>query len=218
MVCRACRNEAVIFQPCSGRHLCQEHFILDFEARVKRTIRQHQGMRPGDRIAVVPTGDALSKALLHFLIKLAGRRRDLVVEGLPVSGTGADWIAKAGAAGYTKIALATPLEDTAATVLSEFLRGAADPCCARHPCSCSLPIITPFCHIPAREIVLYGETQGIAGSAVPERECADPFHAEVRSLLIRYADRHPGAIFAVVNLGENLAACRVRDEGEGYGA
>jgi hypothetical protein len=175
-------------------------------------------MRPGDRIAVGLTGDGLGEALLHFLTKVADGRRNLVVEGMPVPGTGAEWIGKMRAAGYTKIALATPLEDTAASVLLEFLRGAADPFSARYPCSSALPIITPFCHIPAREIALYGRTQGVVGSSAPEREMADPFLAEVRSLLTTYAERHPGAMYAVVNLGEALATCGACAGGEGHGA
>jgi tRNA(Ile)-lysidine synthase TilS/MesJ len=218
MLCSVCRNEAVIFQPCSGRHLCREHFIHDFEARVKRIIRQHQGMRPGDRIAVCLTGDGFGEALLSILEKLTGRRRNLVVEGIPVSDTGADCIKRAGAEGYTKIALATPLEDTAASVLSGILRGAADPYHARYAGCSTLPVISPFCHIPAREIALYGRTQGVVGSSVPEREMADPFLAEVKLLLTTYAERHPGAMYAVVNLGEALATCGACAGGEGHGA
>jgi tRNA(Ile)-lysidine synthase TilS/MesJ len=77
MQCDACRREAIVFQPYSGKHLCPEHFTRDFEAKAKRTIRAHGWTRPGDHIAVVFSGDAAGAALLSFLLGLTASRRDI---------------------------------------------------------------------------------------------------------------------------------------------
>jgi tRNA(Ile)-lysidine synthase TilS/MesJ len=77
MQCSACRREAIVFQPYSGKHLCPVHFTRDLEAKAKRTIRAHGWLRPGDTIAVVLEGDAASAGLLSFLFGLTRNRRDI---------------------------------------------------------------------------------------------------------------------------------------------
>jgi tRNA(Ile)-lysidine synthase TilS/MesJ len=77
MQCSACRHEAIVFQPYSGKHLCPVHFTRDLEAKAKRTIRAHGWLRPGDHIAVVLFGDAASAGLLFFLHSLTKDRRDI---------------------------------------------------------------------------------------------------------------------------------------------
>jgi tRNA(Ile)-lysidine synthase TilS/MesJ len=88
MQCDACRREAEIFQPYSGKHLCQMHFFKDFEAKAKRVIRSHGWLRPGDHIAVVLPGDAPGAALLVFLANLTGNRRDIRLSAITID-TGA---------------------------------------------------------------------------------------------------------------------------------
>ena len=77
MQCSACRREAIVFQPYSGKHLCPVHFTRDLEAKAKRTIRTRGWLRPGDHIAVVLSGDAASAGLLFFLHSLTKDRRDI---------------------------------------------------------------------------------------------------------------------------------------------
>jgi len=77
MQCDKCRNEAVLFQPYSGRHLCRRHLALNIEARAKHSIRSHHWMKTGDHIAIVLPGDKKSAALLLFLKKLTAGRRDI---------------------------------------------------------------------------------------------------------------------------------------------
>ena len=84
MQCDACRREAVVFQPYSGKHLCPVHFTRDFEAKAKRTIRTHGWLRPGDHIAVASSGDAPSAALLSFLFHLTANRRDVRLSAITV--------------------------------------------------------------------------------------------------------------------------------------
>ena len=40
MICSLCRERAILSQPYFGRHLCQNHFIEDFERRVAETMRR----------------------------------------------------------------------------------------------------------------------------------------------------------------------------------
>jgi tRNA(Ile)-lysidine synthase TilS/MesJ len=79
MRCDKCRKEAVIHQRYSGLHLCRDHFIADFETKAKRAIRTHGWLSRGDRIAVDLSGGGAGYALLHFLLQLVGRRRDIVL-------------------------------------------------------------------------------------------------------------------------------------------
>jgi uncharacterized protein (TIGR00269 family) len=77
MYCDHCRRETILYQPYAGAHLCPEHFIRDLERKAKRTIRQHQWICPSDRVAIALSGGKDSTALLHFLARVFGGRRDL---------------------------------------------------------------------------------------------------------------------------------------------
>jgi len=96
MQCAACRRDAVVFQPYSGKYLCPVHFTKDFEAKAKRAIRKNRWLLPGDHTAVVLTGDAAEAALLVFLHKLTRDRRDVRLSAIGIDeGT-------AGGAGYAR--------------------------------------------------------------------------------------------------------------------
>ncbi|MFZ1127907.1 tRNA(Ile)-lysidine synthase [Methanoregula sp.] len=99
MQCDACRREAVVYQPYSGKHLCPVHFLKDFEAKAKHAIRSHGWLRPGDHIAVALSGDAASAALLFFLAKLTAARRDIRLSAITIDTgmSGSPAIAQAGA-------------------------------------------------------------------------------------------------------------------------
>jgi tRNA(Ile)-lysidine synthase TilS/MesJ len=91
MQCAACRREAVVFQPYSGKHLCPVHFVKDFEAKAKRAVRKNRWLLPGDHTAVVLTGDATDAALLAFLHKLTKDRRDVELSAIVIDeGTAGD--------------------------------------------------------------------------------------------------------------------------------
>jgi tRNA(Ile)-lysidine synthase TilS/MesJ len=91
MQCAACRREAVVFQPYSGKYLCPVHFTKDFEAKAKRAVRRNRWLLPGDRTAVVLTGDAAEAALLAFLHKLTKDRRDVELSAIAIDeGTAGD--------------------------------------------------------------------------------------------------------------------------------
>lgn len=77
MLCSKCRRQAVIYQRYSGLSLCRAHFEADFEAKAKRAIRVHRWLSSGDRIGVVVDGGKNSGALLYFLKRLVGKRRDV---------------------------------------------------------------------------------------------------------------------------------------------
>lgn len=84
MRCDKCRRGAVIFQRYSGLHLCEQHFVADFETKAKRAIRTHRWMRSGDHIAVALSGGKDSSALLYFLKKLTGKRPDITVSAITI--------------------------------------------------------------------------------------------------------------------------------------
>jgi uncharacterized protein (TIGR00269 family) len=79
MKCQKCSREAVIFQRYSGLHLCEHHFVINFEARAKKAIRKHQWIEPHDRIAVAMSGGKDSSALIYFLASNFGKRRDVEI-------------------------------------------------------------------------------------------------------------------------------------------
>jgi len=84
MRCSKCRRPAVLFQRYSGLHLCRDHFIANFEAKAKRTIRENRWISPGDKIAVAFSGGKDSGALLLFLHSLLSRRRDVSLVAITV--------------------------------------------------------------------------------------------------------------------------------------
>lgn len=86
MQCDACRNEAVISQQYSGRHMCRRHFVADLEAKAKRSIRAYRWLDSGDHIGVMVSGDKHSGALLYFMKKLTQDRRDIRLSVIPADG------------------------------------------------------------------------------------------------------------------------------------
>jgi len=79
MICSKCSERAVVSQRYSGLHLCQNHFIEDFERRVAETIQKNGMVQDGERIAVAVSGGKDSTALLMSLDRvLAGRDVELV--------------------------------------------------------------------------------------------------------------------------------------------
>jgi tRNA(Ile)-lysidine synthase TilS/MesJ len=217
MQCNMCRSDPVIFQPYSGRNLCRDQFIADFETRAKRAIRHHQWMRPGDHIAIPLSGDCEDSALLFFLRELTCRRRDVqisVITGNRETMCGPDGSSYEEAAeriGATSLALPTSLDEVAVSVLSRILRGLPTPAPFRgvqYPATDRIiSRIFPFSRIPAEEIVLYAYLQEVGSdSSGTGNSCGIP-HDEVRDLLDKYSSHHPATKFAVANLGHQLAGC-----------
>ena len=203
MQCSKCRDDAVIYQPYSGQHLCPYHLIASVDAKIKREIRRHRWVQPGDHIGVVQDGDLPGKALYFFLENLTRNRKDI-----RISNVTAGAVIPAGAR-LTKLAVAMTLEDAATSVLGSILRGQP-----RHPVmpaagtgEPSLLVIAPFVHVPAEEIGLYGRLHGITGQAPAPQE-PDPFLCDVKMVLAEYTGRHPATPHAVLNLGELLENCR----------
>lgn len=262
MRCDKCTREELLHQPYSGLHLCREHFIADFEAKAKRAIRTHGWLCRHDHIAVaIYRGDA-DLSLLHFLVQLTGRRKDITISAIlfantpygrdsgeearafcaakevdcitvsvaEESGTNAAGIAYAGdgsgtcceaflrsvlhrvAARHavTKLALGHSLNNGAQMVLAEMLRGKPDRLlCILHPDSGPVIEIRPFMYAPSEEVALYSHL--ILGS--PARETppcpGDALDTDANAFLDRYSGEHPSTRYALVSLGEQIAAASV---------
>ncbi|UUX91490.1 TIGR00269 family protein [Methanoplanus endosymbiosus] len=84
MKCSKCRQDAVLFQRYSGLHLCEDHFTIDLETKVKKTIRKEGWIKSGDKIAVALSGGKDSTALLYFLTKTFGIRRDVEIAAVTI--------------------------------------------------------------------------------------------------------------------------------------
>jgi tRNA(Ile)-lysidine synthase TilS/MesJ len=85
MQCSRCHRDAIVFQPYSGLHLCDQHLIADVEAKARKMIRAQGWLRPGDHIAVLLSGDQSSSALLYFLKQLTAQRRDIRISAITMA-------------------------------------------------------------------------------------------------------------------------------------
>ena len=74
MLCSLCRKRAVISQRYLGRHLCQDHFVRDFEGRMVQSIERSRMIEEGERIAVAVSGGKDSTALLFALSRAFAER------------------------------------------------------------------------------------------------------------------------------------------------
>lgn len=65
-----CKNEPVVFVPYSKKHYCEKHFLLMFDKRFRKTVREFKMLKKGERVAVGLSGGKDSCALLHSLKNL----------------------------------------------------------------------------------------------------------------------------------------------------
>jgi tRNA(Ile)-lysidine synthase TilS/MesJ len=106
--------------------------------------------------------------------------------------------------GATRIALGTTLENEARSVLLSVLNGTPEHLlgCQR-PGEGGIPRIRPFLRIPREEVALYARLN-LPGQGQVCLDDRDPQESEVRQILDAYADRHPAAMFSLVNLGDAM--------------
>jgi uncharacterized protein (TIGR00269 family) len=84
MFCSKCDDIAIVSQRYSDTHLCERHFVEDFEDKVKETVAKGQMLQGKDRIAVALSGGKDSSALLHILNKILSDRKDIEVFAITV--------------------------------------------------------------------------------------------------------------------------------------
>jgi tRNA(Ile)-lysidine synthase TilS/MesJ len=231
MKCDKCRDEAVLFQPYSGRHLCGRHLTGDIEVRAKRSIRAHRWMDSGDHIAVVISGDKKSGALLSFMKKLTADRHDIRLSAVPawgaVSGKSTrsavlkvaallripcldalspDGSLAAAQDSITKIALGFSLDDIAQGVLAQFLFGDASRLVHPLPTGSSpVRVICPFIAVPSDELNHYWDCLGTGIDLVPGTPSREGLQKDITAFLEEYSHRHPATKFALLHLGEQLS-------------
>jgi uncharacterized protein (TIGR00269 family) len=84
MKCDKCSRNAIIFVQYSGAHLCNVHFNLFFEKRVKTEIRKQCNLKTGADIAIALSGGKDSTVALHMLYKIFGKRKDITFTAITV--------------------------------------------------------------------------------------------------------------------------------------
>ena len=117
--------------------------------------------------------------------------------------------------GATRLALGTTLDDEARSVFFSVLRGEAARLLARSPHGGGgIPRIRPFLRIPGQEVALYARLNTPGCDPDPGPRAPDPLENEAGRILAEYTNRHPGAMFSLVNLGEALTEGSVPESGE----
>lgn len=82
--CSKCGKEAVIHREYEGRSLCEKHFSIDINKKVKKTVREGNLVESGDTIAVGLSGGKDSAVLLDQLVDIFGERPDIEIVGVSV--------------------------------------------------------------------------------------------------------------------------------------
>ncbi len=70
MKCSICGRKAAVEVRRQGRAFCPEHYLEWFEAQVRRSIRRHRMIEPGERVLVAVSGGKDSIALWEVLHRL----------------------------------------------------------------------------------------------------------------------------------------------------
>ncbi len=198
--CCRCHRDAVLFQEYSGRAFCREHLVRDIERRARREVRRQGGLRPDDRVGILPAEGPAAYALQAFLERRAVGGRVSVVQMSPVA-DGSPAVA-AARMGCTVFADASPLEDAAAHILSAVLRGRPIDLLAPPPPGAAR-VIHPFSRVPAGEVRFYASWLGGVPCSSSGLE-TEPFVRFVSEELDRHTCRHPSAQFALVRLEDAL--------------
>lgn len=111
--------------------------------------------------------------------------------------------------GATKIATAHNLDDEAQTALLNFLHGdisrlVRNSPVLKDPRGKFIPRIKPLSEIPEREIVLYAYARGFEFQSTPCPHGNDALRNDIRSILNRLDEKHPGTKFTAYRSGEKL--------------
>ncbi|MCX6814325.1 MAG: TIGR00269 family protein [Candidatus Aenigmarchaeota archaeon] len=74
-----CGKPAVIFRKYEGSYLCKVHFLQSVERKVKKNIRIHNLVKPGDKIGIGVSGGKDSMVTLYLMHKILSPRRDIEI-------------------------------------------------------------------------------------------------------------------------------------------
>jgi uncharacterized protein (TIGR00269 family) len=111
--------------------------------------------------------------------------------------------------GATKIATAHNLDDEAQTALLNFLHGdisrlVRNSPVLKDPRGKFIPRIKPLSEIPERETVLYAYARGFEFQSTPCPHGNDALRNDIRAILNRLDEKHPGMKFTAYRSGEKL--------------
>lgn len=111
--------------------------------------------------------------------------------------------------GVSKIATAHNLDDEAQTILLNLLHGdisrlVRNSPVLRDPRGKFITRIKPLAGIPEKEIVLYAYSQGFEFQSTPCPHGADALRSDIRVILNRLDEKHPGMKFTAYRTGEKL--------------
>ncbi|MDO8634144.1 MAG: TIGR00269 family protein [archaeon] len=85
--CDKCASESKVLLSYGPHKLCEEHFVDFFEKRVGRTIREHNLVKKGEKIAVGVSGGKDSATTLYLLHKYYSNSNEIhavmIDEGIP---------------------------------------------------------------------------------------------------------------------------------------
>jgi len=82
--CSKCGKETVIYRHHEGRGLCEKHFSIDINKKVKKSIREGNMVESGDTIAVGLSGGKDSAVMLEQLVEIFGERPDIEIVAVAV--------------------------------------------------------------------------------------------------------------------------------------
>lgn len=82
--CDKCDEDAVLYREYEGRGLCEKHFSISINKKIKRTVRDGNLVESGDTIAVGLSGGKDSAVMLEQLVEIFGDRPDIEIVAVAV--------------------------------------------------------------------------------------------------------------------------------------
>lgn len=166
------REEAVEIASNYARKLGFEHSTVSFEELYGRGLDDFLRAQKGDRLTACSYCGVWRRKAINMLAKKVGA---------------------------TKIATAHNLDDIVQTFLLNLFEGDTERFVRFSPILTDprglfMPRIKPLCHVPEREVALYGYTEGLEFQSASCPYMTEALRNELRSVLNRLEMNHPGIV------------------------